>query len=56
MATCSKDIKNPMRCTKTKAVLMVERPKVQCDYLVGHTGKHKATIIDKKQEKTVEWS
>lgn len=56
MASCSREDKNSMRCTRTKAVLMVERPKVQCDYPIGHSGKHKATVFDKKLEKVVEWS
>lgn len=53
---CSREVKDAARCLKTKAVPMVERPRVQCDFRAGHDGKHKATVLDKKQEKVVEWS
>lgn len=55
-SSCPRKQNDTGRCTKTKAVLMVERPRVQCDYPAGHSGKHKAVVIDKKQEKMVEWS
>ena len=53
---CSREVKDAARCLKTKAVPMVERPKVQCDYKAGHDGKHRATVVDKRVEKVVEWS
>lgn len=57
MDSCKREpVKDSERCTNKKAVLMKERPRVQCDFKAGHHGKHKAEVKDKNEDKTVEWS
>lgn len=57
MASCKREpLKDSERCASKKAVLMSEHARVQCDSKIGHNGKHRAEVVDKREDKVVEWS